>query len=306
MQESLDRIIREEEAGRSVGFVLRRLLGLSERRIRSLKFTDNGVLLDGRPARTSDPVQAGQTLSVRLPDKAKDVLLPSSFPLDILYEDSVLVAVNKPAELAVHPAGGHAADTLANALRAHFDASDPAARVHLCGRLDKDTSGIVLCVKNAAAADRLRRDLAEEGFGKAYLAFAVENFSENEKEGVIRLPLSAAEPDGKRLIRMQADRSDGKAAVTSYHVEQQFPGYALLSVRLGSGRTHQIRAHLAAVGHPLLGDPLYGDAALTTELPPLLKRTALHAASVRFPHPFTRELIELSAPLPEDLAALLR
>ena len=305
MQESLDRIIREEEAGRSVGFVLRRLLGLSERRIRSLKFTNNGVLLDGRPARTTDPVEAGQTLSVRLPDQQKDVLLPSSRPLDILYEDSALIAVNKPAGLAVHPAGGHAADTLANALRAHFDASDPAARVHLCGRLDKDTSGIVLCAKNAAAADRLRRDLAEEGFGKTYLAFAAGRFAEDEKEGVIRLPLSAAEPDRKRLIRMQANRADGKAAVTRYRVEQQFSGFALLSLRLGSGRTHQIRAHLAAIGHPLLGDPLYGDAALTTELVPLLKRTALHAASVRFPHPFTRELIELSAPLPEDLAALL-
>ena len=300
-------IVREEEAGKDVGFILSRSLGLSGHRIRSLKFVRNGILLDGKPVRTTECVIPGQTVSVRLsdPDSRKQTLLPFSLPLDILYEDAFLIAVNKPSGLAVHPSGGHAGDTLANALLAHFNETDPAARVHLAGRLDKDTSGIVLCAKNALTAEELRRALSEDGCGKTYLALAAGHFPAGEKEGTISLPLSVSPPDKQRIVRMQTDRPDGRAAVTRYRVEHRFENYALLSIRLDSGRMHQIRAHLAAIGHPLLGDPLYGDPQRNREVLPVLKRTALHAASVRFLHPFTREVIDLSAPLPEDMTAFL-
>ena len=305
MTEYLEHIITEEEDGRSVGRLLSHAFLLSGRKIRSLKFEEDGILLDGVRTHTSARGKAGQCLAVRLadPDKKKSTLLPASLPLDILFEDEILLVINKPAGLAVHPAGGHAWDTLANALRAYFDRTDPAARVHFAGRLDKDTSGLMLCAKSGVTADRLRKSLTRDGCGKTYLALAAGSFS--EEEGRIDLPLAAAVSSEDGLIRMRGDIRLGKAAETCYTVEKQYDGYALLSLQLLSGRTHQIRANLAAIGHPLLGDPLYGDPAVTAELAPALNRTALHAARLRFLHPLREELLDFSAPLPDDIAVLL-
>ncbi len=315
MPEHIHLTVSEEEAGNTVAFFLRSRFKLSESRIRSLKFDPEGIRLDGVRTRVTARVKAGQVLEVLSSDPAArpEKLKPAAIPLQIVYEDEALLAVNKPAGLVCHPAGSHRDDTLANALRAYFDRTDPAARVHLAGRLDKDTSGLVLCAKNAAAAERLRRALAAEGFGKTYLALAAGCFAQKDREGEICLPLRALRDPESGLIRMTgtenvpageaAAESSEKTARTIYRVEKQFSAYALLRLRLGSGRTHQIRAHLAAIGHPLLGDPIYGDPAVNRTSS--LSRTALHAAELKLMHPYTGKLIRLSVPLLEDMAALL-
>ncbi len=299
--------VPEEDAGKTVAALLRRRFHLSESRIRSLKFDPEGIRLDGARTRVTVRVRAGQILQIRASDSParSEKLIPSPLPLQIVWEDRFLLVIDKPAGLVCHPSGGHRNDTLANALRAYFDRTDPSARVHLAGRLDKDTSGLVLCAKSAAAAERLRRSLAAEGFGKTYLALAAGCFDKTEQEGRICLPLRESRDPESGLIRMRTAESGGKQALTFYTVEKQFSDMALLRLRLGSGRTHQIRAHLAAAGHPLLGDPLYGDPAVNRAFAASLPRTALHATELDFIHPYTGEPVHLSVPLPEDMASLM-
>ena len=307
MPEHIHLTVSEEEAGNTVAFFLRSRFKLSESRIRSLKFDPEGIRLDGVRTRVTARVKAGQVLEVLSSDPAArpEKLKPAAIPLQIVYEDEALLAVNKPAGLVCHPAGGHQGDTLANALRAYFDETDPKARIHLAGRLDKDTSGLLLCAKNAAAAEHLRRSLAAEGFGKTYLALAAGCFAQKDREGEICLPLRALRDPESGLIRMTGTESGEKEARTLYRVEKRFSAYALLRLRLCSGRTHQIRAHLAAIGHPLLGDPLYGNPCVNQSVSDKIRRTALHAAGLEFIHPLTQEPIRLYVPLPEDMAALL-
>lgn len=307
MPEHIHLTVSEEEAGNTVAFFLRSRFKLSESRIRSLKFDPEGIRLDGVRTRVTARVKAGQVLEVLSSDPAArpEKLKPAAIPLQIVYEDEALLAVNKPAGLVCHPAGGHQGDTLANALRAYFDETDPKARIHLAGRLDKDTSGLLLCAKNAAAAEHLRRLLAAEGFGKTYLALAAGCFAQKDREGEICLPLRALRDPESGLIRMTGTESGEKEARTLYRVEKRFSAYALLRLRLCSGRTHQIRAHLAAIGHPLLGDPLYGNPCVNQSVSDKIRRTALHAAGLEFIHPLTQEPIRLYVPLPEDMAALL-
>ena len=301
-------IIGPAEDGLTVEQLLRRRLALSGARIRSLKFAADGISVNGEKARTSRLLSCGDRVEVLRGDPAAraEKLKPAedggAAALRVVYEDACLIAVDKPAGLVMHPAGGHRTDTLANQLRAYLDANDPAARVHFAGRLDKDTSGLVLSAKNADAAQKLQKKKACGGFEKSYLALAAGDFLPGE-EGTIPLPLAPVRDPASRLVRMQADPA-GRAALTRYTVLQTFPGFALLRLTLGSGRTHQIRAHLAALGHPLLGDPLYGDEAVNRRFEHALRRTALHAAGLRFFHPEDGRLITLSAPLPADMAAL--
>lgn len=302
-------VIREEEAGASLAHYLKNRLQLSGARIRSLKFAPEGITVNGRRVRTDYILAAGDVLSVPRNDssaaarKLQSAAEAAGLP-DVIWEDDVLIVVDKPAGLAMHPAGGHRTDTLANRLRAWLDRSDPAASVHFAGRLDKDTSGLVLCAKNAAAAEILRKERADGTLTKTYLALAAGDFSESETENVIDLPLRPVRDPGSGLIRMLPDPS-GLPARTAYTVRRIFPGYALLELRIATGRTHQIRAHLSAASHPLLGDPLYGDPAVNRQCEPFLSRTALHASQLSFLHPESTENMTCRSPLPEDMAAIL-
>ncbi|MBO4873066.1 MAG: RluA family pseudouridine synthase [Lachnospiraceae bacterium] len=301
--------VTSAEEGLSIEQLLRRKLKLSGARIRSLKFASEGICVNGKKARTSVILHEGDRLEVLREDPpARTERLKPAAPTggsmpEIVYEDESLIVVNKPAGLVMHPAGGHRTDTLANQLRAYLDARDPAARVHFAGRLDKDTSGLVLCAKNAHAAQKLQKEKARGGFEKTYLALAAGDFAAGE-EKTVSLPLAPERDPVLRIIRMKADPA-GKPALTLYQVVRAFPGYALLEIRLGSGRTHQIRAHMAVIRHPLLGDPLYGDKEINHRFEDVLSRTALHAAELRFPHPEDGRQMTLSAPLPADMAGLL-
>ena len=230
-------------------------------------------------------------------------------PLDVLYEDDDLAAINKPAGMTVHAGAGVSQGTLVNALLHHFGKlSDVggALRPGIVHRLDRLTSGVVLVAKNDAAHRALARQFAERSVEKTYLALVQGTMPENRgravwDEGVrwtrLEMPIQR---DRARRTRMTARSKEGRAAVTDFRVLERWPGFSFLEVRIHTGRTHQIRAHLAAVGHPVAGDRLYGAAAR-----PGLGRIFLHAAEIGFTHPVSGEKIVVRAPLAPELKALL-
>lgn len=275
--------------GRTLLNYLKNELAFSHAKVSSVKYDPDGLLVNGKRATVRRILHAGDTLSVLLTDseKKENHLIPNPLPLEILYEDENLIAVNKPAGMVCHPSKGHLIDSLASALRAHFDKTDPDARIHLIGRLDKETSGIVLCAKNAVAAAMLMRDGKIE---KTYTAVASGHFE--EKEGTIALPMRYVR-DEEGIIR--AEEGEEKAAETAYKVLSEGENFSVLRVRISTGRMHQIRFHMAAVGHPLLGDSRYGSPAEQ------MRRAALHAGELCFIHPFTEEKLRLSAELPADM-----
>ena len=277
--------------GRTLLKYLKNELAFSQAKVSSVKFDPDGLLLNGERVTVRAVLREGDALRVLLSDseKRENHILPNELPLQILYEDDSLIALNKPAGMVCHPSKGHLVDSLASALRAYFDRTDPEAGVHFLGRLDKETSGIVLCAKNAVAAAVLERD---DTVQKTYIALASGVFG--EKEGVISLPMRFVR-DAEGILRAEPGE---KAALTRFSVCRQYRDYALLSVTIATGRMHQIRFHMAEYGHPLLGDLRYGGTAEK------IGRAALHAGDLCFLHPFTKEKICLHTDLPADMAGL--
>ena len=235
-------------------------------------------------------------MSVEAPPPEPSTARPEAIPLDILYEDADLIAVNKPPGMTVHPAPGHPASTLVNALLAHcpdLSGIGGVRRPGIVHRLDRDTSGVILVAKNDAAHLALARQLKERTVEKTYLAL-VEG-TPKPPRGVIDAPLAR---DPRRRERM-AVLEGGREASTSYRVVERFSGVSLLEVKPRTGRTHQIRVHFAAIGHPIVGDVVYGKRSS------LLARQFLHAWRIAFDHPRTGERLTLEAPLAQDLEAAL-
>lgn len=290
MRKSFSFTAGERDAGRRLEALLKERLGLSRAQIRRAKFTDGGITVNGTRRRTTYPAVPGDLVVVSFAeaDTAGKVEPNADGGLLILYEDGDVLAVHKPPGMACHPAHGHYRDTLANLAAAHYAAQGLSAPVRQIGRLDRDTSGIVLLAKSRIAAARLSSQRERGELSKAYLALAEGVF--RETEGCIRLPLSKKVGEKNE---MEAS-PDGKSAATHYRVLAQEEGRALLLCRLETGRTHQIRAHLAAVGHPLVGDVVYGGGTRTGS------RLGLHAAALRFFQPSTGEEIRLAAELLRD------
>ena len=287
---SYSALVPPELDGARVEQVLRRTLGLSATRIKRAKFQGDGITLDGVRVNTDCPVRAGQALTLRLPDRAAAELIPLPGALDVVFEDGWYLVVNKPAGLAVHPGPGHYADTLGNlcAHRARERGEDPAFRpVH---RLDKGTSGLIVLAKGAEAHEALQAQLHTDGFCRSYLALTAQ--APSPERGTIDAPIA---PVAGALNRYCV-HPDGKPARTDYALIGHNDRASLLLLRLHTGRTHQIRVHLAYLGCPLLGDTAYGGE-------PALGRPALHAHSLDLRHPFTGEALHLTAPLPADMAA---
>ena len=294
--------------GRMLIKYLKNELAFSATKISSVKYDTEGLLLNDERVTVRAVLHTGDRLSVLLTDSEnrEKHLIPNEMPLSILYEDADLIAVEKPAGIVCHPSKGHLVDSLASGLRAYFDRTDPEASVHLIGRLDKETSGIVLCAKNAVAAAILMRN---DTVQKSYTAAAEGLF--REKQGIITIPMRYVRddlgilkvvPGEERNCGPEAQASgsaDEKTAVTEYQVLSQREDYAILRVTISTGRMHQIRFHMAESGHPLLGDRVYGGPT------DRIGRAALHAGALTFLHPFTGEEINLAAEIPEDLEKLL-
>ena len=286
--------IPSEYEDRKVLHYLRGSAGLSSRVIRNLKTYEDGILRNGEPVRTIDRLSAGDVLTVNLPDDPDDQIppLPDQAFFDqelptVLYEDDDLIIFNKPGTIAVHPSHNHQGDTLANYLSWHLAQEGKKAAFRAVGRLDKGTSGVMVCALNAYAADRLQR-----GVEKEYLAIPSGRF---EGSGTINAPIFR--PDPILTIRTVDER--GAPAVTHWEALQTLADRSLCRVRLETGRTHQIRVHFAHLGAPLIGDTLYGEPSSE------IGRHALHCARAELIHPVTGARIVAEAPLPEDMRGLL-
>ena len=298
MPKTLTFHIHKDEENQSVHQFLREYLGFSKSQIRSLKFRENGITVNNNRCRINYMLTNGDILKLILEEKTSSSrIVPLFKPISVLYEDDDVLVVNKPAGILVHPVGGHYEDTLSNMVSAYYQKQNQDITIRPVGRLDKDTSGAVMFAKNKIAAARFSQKNCNSGFEKEYLAI-VSGIPGNPKDEICS-PLDRC--PGKPL-KMQAD-PNGKSAFTSYKIEKVFSSSSLLRVKIATGRTHQIRVHMASIGHPLLGDRLYG-----TEKSLALKgfsRTALHAACVQFKQPFSGQTIQIEAPLPEDFKAYL-
>lgn len=290
---ALELVVTRSQAGRTVKSLLKGELALSSTLIGRLKRTENGLLVNGRRAFTSRTLQEGDRLTVDLAAAERPTdLRPVPMDLDILFEDEHLLAVNKSAPLACIPSSlAPGEPTLAEGLLCHLG---EGAALHLVNRLDRGTTGLLVAAKNAYVHDRLRRQLHTGAFQRTYLAVCVG--APEPEEGRAAMPIGRA-PDS--AIRRRIDPA-GKEAVTDYRVVDRHGPFALVELTPRTGRTHQLRVHMAALGCPLAGDWLYG-----TEERELIGRPALHAARLELIHPVTGGRLSLAAPLPEDINHLL-
>ena len=274
--------------------LLRGPLALSGTAVKRAKRLEDGILLDGVRAAAGDRVQAGQVLSVVVGDtEVSGAIVPAPGPLNIVYQDRDVLVLNKAPGVAVHPGPGHHADTIGNFLMDYYRKEGILADFHPVHRLDRGTSGLLLVALHGHAQEVLKEQLHTPSFRRVYLAVC-EGVPE-PLSGVIDAPIGRLE--GSVLARTV--RPDGQRAVTRYQTLGTGHGRALVRLELETGRTHQIRVHMAHIGHPLTGDFLYG-----TEDPALIPRPALHAAELAFNHPITGRPMAFTAPLPQDMTVL--
>ena len=265
------------------------------------------ALLDGRPARPRDPVRGGEAVALAVVEDVQTHAVAEDIPLSILYEDEHVFVLDKPAGLVVHPGAGNPAGTLVNALLHRDPALDKLPRAGIVHRLDKDTSGVMVVARTLVAHTALVAQLSAREVHRQYLAVVVGALVSG---GTAHAAIDRHPRDRLRM----AVREDGKDAVTHYRLRERFRSHTALECRLETGRTHQIRVHMAHLKHPIIGDPLYGGSlrlpkGASEELIAALrgfKRQALHAEVLEFAHPVTGEAVRCEAPLPEDMQHLLR
>ena len=296
MSRYLNWTVPPELAGIKVDTLLKRHLNLSGTVVRRIKWLEDGILVDGVRVNTRFVPRAGQVLSVRLSDpERRSGIVPAPGPLDLVYEDEDLVVLNKAPGVPVHPGPGHFDDTICNFLLYYYDSVGIEADAHPVHRLDRGTSGLLAVAKHAHAQEVLKNQLHTAAFRREYLAVC--RGAPFPAAGVVDAPLG---PKPGSLVE-QMVRPDGKPARTRYETLAVYGGRALLRLELDTGRTHQIRVHLAHLGHPLLGDFLYG-----AEEPDLIPRPALHSWRLALRHPITGKELLFTAPVPTDMAGLLK
>ena len=291
----LTHTVLPEEEGRMVKGILRGSLQLSYTLLKSLKWRENAILLNGQSVHVNAIVHAGDVVSVALSERTprEDLYCENTAAPNIVYEDEDLLVLNKPAGVAMHPkADDAAAPSLAVMLTGYLgEGSVP----HFVSRLDKGTSGLLIAAKSGYVHDRLRRALHSSELRREYRAVAVGQVT--PPRGVIDAPISRA--DGSIIRRCV--REDGLVSRTEYEVLQTTERFTLLRLRPETGRTHQLRVHMASLGHPLAGDWLYG-----TEDRALIARPALHSYALWFTHPLTHAVLHFTAPLPEEMERLIK
>lgn len=284
--------ILPEHAGLTVEHYLKQVLQQSGRKIQKLT-RQKGIFLNGKPVYLQRQLKANDTLRVLILADVSYGVQPEPGPIEILYEDAYLLVLNKPPYQLVHPTGQTTSGTLANHLAYHLASQGIVSTVRPIHRLDRDTSGCVIFAKDAHSQTLLEQQLQERILKRSYLALI--NGLIKPTAGTIDAPIGPH----PRLPNRRTISSQGETAITHYHTIDSFAATSLLELSLDTGRTHQIRIHLAHLGYPILGDKMYGTRS------PLISRQALHAVAVSFEHLGTKQLITVTAPQPADFARLI-
>lgn len=295
------RLVSDTDGIRIDRWLACQLPDLSRARIQTL-VRQGMVSIDGRTCKPSSKVHAGDVIEVVIPPPAKADVEPEPIPLDILYEDADMLVLNKPPGMVVHPAPGHARGTLVNALLHHcadLSGIGGERRPGIVHRLDRDTSGVLVVAKNQKALEGLAMQFKTRKVGKVYWALAWGRF--RTRQGTVET-LIGRDPHNRK--KMSARVSRGRMAVTRYEVLEEFEDISLVRVVIETGRTHQIRVHLAHLGHPVVGDRQYGRAR-ASKRHIVAPRQCLHARTLTLRHPVTGRPMEFTAPLPEDMQRVL-
>lgn len=271
-------------------------------RAAAVRLTESGdVTLNGKTASKSDKVKIGDIVEITYPEPVSSEAVPQDIPLDIIYEDDDLLVVNKPKGMVVHPAAGNPDGTLVNALLYHCKDSlsgiGGVVRPGIVHRIDKDTSGLLMVAKNDTAHLKLSEQIKEHSFTREYEAVIIGHLK--EQKGSIDAPIGRSKNDRKK---MAVTELNSKNAVTRYEVLEEYPGFSYVRLRLETGRTHQIRVHMAYLGHPLAGDGVYGGRNAERIME---GGQCLHARKIGFKHPTTGKYMEFTSPLPEYFTKFL-
>ena len=290
-----------QQHGQRADLFLAKLLPDLTRSAAQRLMEEGRVYREGKPLKKNQKLDIGDQITVVIPDPVPLEALPQDIPLDVVYEDRDVIVVNKPVGLVVHPAPGHPDGTLVNALLHHCGESlsgiNGVVRPGVVHRIDRDTSGLLIAAKNDAAHLALADQLRDHSLSREYEAVVVGGMKEDS--GTVDLPIARHRTDRKR---MAVNHLTGRPAVTHWRVLERLNGYTHLQCRLETGRTHQIRVHLAHLGHPVLGDPVYGGERKGF---PELAGQCLHARRLSFVHPRTGERVTLECPLPDYFTATL-
>lgn len=288
--------VPDEAAGERLDRFLASLPELGSRGVAERLLDAGTVLVDGRPLGKSHRLAGGEEVEFEPPEEVTSELTPEPMDLRIAFEDEYLMVVDKPAGLVVHPASGHATGTLVQGLLEHDIAGGDAARPGIVHRLDRDTSGLMVVARSEEAHARLQDLVRKRALERHYDALVVGR--PRSRSGRVEAPIGR---DRRDPLRQSLDTDKPREAITHFEVRELLERYTLLDVRLETGRTHQIRVHLAAIDLPVAGDKVYGRPR---ELG--LERQFLHAGRLTFPHPFTEERVDVESPLPADLTVALQ
>lgn len=290
----------EADAGTRLDACLARAIEDLTRSAAAKAVEDGRVLVNGKAPNKSYKLTGHEQIEFTPEEPAPIDAVPQDIPLDVVYEDDDVIVVNKPSGLVVHPAPGHPDGTLVNALLYHCGDSlsgvGGALRPGIVHRIDRDTSGLIIAAKNDYAHQFLSAQLADHTLARTYECIVVGNLREDS--GTVDAPIARDSRDRKRMAVVPG----GRRAVTHWEVIVRYPGYTHVRCKLETGRTHQIRVHMAYLGHPILGDTVYG----AKKVVPGLTGQCLHAVGLQFIHPRTKDLVSLTCPLPEEFTAMLR
>ena len=286
--------VDEKDSGRSIKDILRNELGFSKRLRAKLKNNPQLVRLNGVEAEGWIPLKTGDQITIDFPQEVSS-FVPENIPLDIIYEDDDLLILNKQAGIVCHPTKGHPGHTISNGVQHYIDTNKREFKIRFINRLDMDTSGVLAIAKNSHSQDAVVKQMKLNLVEKKYLA-VVKGIIE-EDLGTINQPIGQPDP----LLVQRGVVEDGDECTTHFKVVSRYSkGYTLVELLLETGRTHQIRVHLAHLGHPIVGDHLYGE-----DEPFLIERQALHALSLSLKHPVTGSPMVFQAPIPKDIEKLI-
>lgn len=299
--------VTDEQAGKRTDVLLSEALGITRSAAGKLIESKN-VHIDGKSVTKSLKVSVGQSFEIEIPDPEPSKAVPEDIPLDIIYEDDDLIVINKPKGTVVHPAPGNTSGTLVNALLYHCGSTlsgvGGVIRPGIVHRIDKDTSGLLVVAKNDETHLALSEQLKTHTISRVYYAISVGNFG--SETGTVNAPIGRHPTDRKKMAVIKSGKN-AKEAITHYTVLEHFSGFTYIKCRLETGRTHQIRVHMSYIGHPLMGDTVYGGGKTKFEVcnKALLSGQCLHAGELEFIHPRSRALMHFEAPFPPYFLELL-